>query len=233
MRVLRSILVGVFGAAVAAASACAGTITFADGDFGPEWSLSTYDGAAGGQASNVVTYFGNPLNSWEVHTTTNAYTASAILNSNFIYDPSTSGAIASLDIALQYNRHYAFGQGQAVHSVLARQAGSTYVADYFTTGPSDFNLLWYERPWLDRVTTGLTVTDFSLAAGAGALDFSAAGAPIEFGFSSGNTSGQNIIIFYDNYDLTINTANVPLAPALPLLATGIGALFFTTRSKRK
>ncbi len=225
MQVAMRIALGVFAAALSAASANAGTITFADGNFGTEWSLSTYDDPAGGQAGYVRTDDGNPANTWEVSTRTDAYTASANLNSNFVYDPSSSGAIIALDIALQYRNFIAFLQGQEVYSVMARQAESIYVADYFTTG-------WNDLGWVSWTATGLTAGDFTLAAGAGTLDFSAGGAPIEFGFGTDNTNGYLMHVRYDNYELTLHTADVPLALALPLLASGVGALFFARRMRR-
>jgi len=67
-------------------------------------------------------------------------------------------------------------------------------------------------------------------------NFSLSG-PIYFGFVTANSSGggpYTLDAGYDNFHVDINTAATPLPAALPLFATGLGALgLLGWRRKRK
>ncbi len=204
--------------AVVSGFAQAATITFSDGDFDlPPWSSMTISGASGGQTSLQESTDGNPGFFLSVTTVTNAPTSTAHVNDAFVYDPAL-GAIATIDVSLDYRNINSFGQGHGVSAVFAIQDGNVFSAANFITGSSDFSSQTFSA-------TGLTPASFS--SGSGQLDFSANGAPIAFGFLTSNSGGNGINVGYDNYSVSINT--IPAPAALPLLASALAAFAWLRR----
>jgi hypothetical protein len=209
------ILAIVAAVALAFASPAAAT-SFTEGDWSG-WTSMTYQGASGGQTAARQTAGGNPGAYYEVATGTNAATWTKHLNAAFTYDPS-AGAIESIDISLDYLSLNTFGQGMGVRAVVAEQDGALFVSTYFITNGTNGD------PWKTFTASGLTAADFGAVSGVAAIDFSESGAPITFGFGTSNGGGNGIRIGYDNYDLTLNTAAVPLPAALPMIGVAFATL---------
>ena len=88
--------------------------------------------------------------------------------------------------------------------------------------------------WNNLAATGLVASDFTAIGGSTHPNF--AGDQILFGIEASLTSTNSSITainaYFDNIDVTVNPT--PLPAALPLFATGLGALgLFGWRRKRK
>lgn len=99
----------------------------------------------------------------------------------FTYDPQTSGAIASLDVSEQH-RVFGLGPGGMFPPALLLSVNFVLVQDgrthWLATGATPVTQadVWTTVTW-----TGLTAADFT-AVGGVLPDFSASGAPIQFGY---------------------------------------------------
>ena len=128
------------------------------------------------------------------------------------YEPGVQGAILSLDwsIDARWVSGSFGGQGQAI-MLGAKQGQTVFYADYDITGSNG--------AWVTNNATGLTGASFLPLTGVGTLNFSAGGAPIRFGFITGNgatgTSYTNVAD-YDNFNLVVRT--VPSVGVLPVMA---------------
>jgi hypothetical protein len=159
-----------------------------------------------------------------------------------VYDPSTQGAITSIDFAFDLK----FLGGSAGTSIVGyrlalKQNDSLFYSRDFD--PNDPALLLGvamgpgdgapSAAWEHFAFSGVTVAEFSRQSGSATLDFSAGGAPITFGFLAvtgvdrDNTSTQSGI---DNWEVTVNTV-VPI-PATSLLA-GSGLLGLLPFGRRR
>lgn len=137
------------------------------------------------------------------------------LNSNFVYDPSMSGAIDTIDWSIDFQN---LQVGQAVALAL-QQDGNLFIADVFTTTAAGTGV------WNNHALNGIVASDFNL----GGLDFSDTAAPITLGFFTAN-SGQ-IGIFetgYDNLQITIRTS-VPEPSSMLLLGISMGLALICRR----
>lgn len=128
------------------------------------------------------------------------------------YEPATQGAILSLDwsIDARWDSGSFAGQGQAI-MLGAKQGQTIFYADYDITGSNG--------AWITNSGLGLTAASFAPLTGSAVLDFSAAGAPIRFGFVTGNgATGATYsnTVDYDNFNLVVRT--VPSAGVLPTMA---------------
>ena len=198
----------------------AAAVTFFDGDFaaadynlfveGSGTVTPVYE-AAGGSPGAHLRMTTRP----SVGTTVSG----SYLNANFVYDPSTAGAIGSLQWSVDHDT-LAFGQAAAI---ALSQGGSLFFAGPFATtsigiGPG-------------FVTTGpITVLAGDLPAG---LDASAGGAPITFGLLVANTydpvaGDVDNVVLYDNLTITVNAVPEPRRLGLLLLAP----LVFAARGRR-
>jgi hypothetical protein len=116
-----------------------------------------------------------------------------------VYDPRSSGAIISIDYSEDQRREFGAEQSAAL---IARQAGHLYYAA--ATAAT-------ETAWTTKARRALGVSDFALLRGPEprrAIDFSAAGAPIEFGFLRANNAGAGTTTFttvggIDNWSVTV------------------------------
>ena len=215
--------------------------TFADAN----WTLTQFPGGGGGSAvagqassgGNFYRTIADQVNTGGLILDTNIYTP-------FTYDPSVSGPIA----AISYSEDVfcvagCFGAGQSTGPALT-QGGFTYVFNgSLITGPSGTS-----HP---ISANGLTAANFAKVANVTATsyfdnsqhpDFSAAGAPIQFGFlranSAGPSSGYTLTAASDNFQLNITpgaaavaavpTLN-PLAMGALVLMLGIAGLLFLRR----
>lgn len=210
-----------------ALSPCQATTVFSDTTFSlAGYSQTTYTNntvAAG--ASYSVTQnggLGNPAPSaqfdvtWTNNTTFTIF--DGLINSSFTYNPSTAGAIGSLDFSL--DRYTAFTAGTVVLSnatagFLLEQNGNFYLDSLI--GPA-----FSAATWQTVSTTGLAAVNFCLYSFATNAapdctqnpDFSATGGVIDFGVRAGlghlNALGTGTFdSFYDNLSITVNTVPEP------------------------
>lgn len=150
---------------------------------------------------------------------------SAHIYTPFTYDPAVSGAIGSLTYAEDAAcTSGCFGDGQSTGPALV-QGGNFYIlsSSSVVTGPG--------LAWLPHTLNALTAADFGLVNvtqftifdNTQHPDFSASGAPIQFGFFRGNGTGVNgggytLAAGIDNWQTTIAAA------APPTFRVGVPAL---------
>jgi hypothetical protein len=139
----------------------------------------------------------------------------------FTYDPSVSGAIGSLNYAEDAAcTAGCFGQGQSTGPALA-QGGNLYIlsSSSVITGPG---LAWAPHT-LNALTAAdfglVNVTPFTLFDNTQHPNFSAGGAPIQFGFFRANGTSLNggaytLAAGIDNWQITLGAA--------PAAAAGVG-----------
>ena len=182
------------------------TITLQEGWFGASWTstkiLDTTPGASATFASVTNFFDGGPVPCRE---TTHNFDSGAIVvahvDANATYDPA-NGAICSIDGAYDLI-HYTAPNGAVRYRLLIVQNG-TYYHDASGTDV-------YSNLWASYVVSGLTSASFVRVAGPGPErpDFSCAGAPMTFGFTSSNSasSGPNTkVSALDNWLFTLTIA---------------------------
>lgn len=162
-----------------------------------------------------------------------------LINSSFAYNPSTQGAITSIDFSL--DRYTTFTAGTVVLSnatagVLLEQGGNFYLDSL--VGPA-----FSAATWQTVATTGLTASSFCLYSFATNAapdctqnpDFSASGGVIDFGFRAGlghsNALGTGTLD--SNYDNLSVTINAPEPSSGWMLITSLAALVIRTRVARR
>jgi hypothetical protein len=190
--------------------------TFADSD----WTVvtSSFEGSGntvlpGGTATGTqVLTGGNPGSFRDVthvapaapSPTTFAAVWSAHFRTGFVYDPSLQGPIATIDFDEDARSTLGSTLGQST-GIAIRQGGQIYVAPAGSTP---------EAAWTHKQLRGLQFSDFGVLApngfpGGSSPDFSAAGGPIEVGFTRGNSTsvggaGYTIAAAIDNWQVRIN-----------------------------
>ncbi|THD64976.1 PEPxxWA-CTERM sorting domain-containing protein [Phenylobacterium sp.] len=242
--------------AFAATTAVAGQTTFTDTTF----NTANYTLGSFSDPSVTINSYGQTLTGGDpgaaLQGTVSSVGANAqgvlltALNNTFVYNPSTSGAITSLNASLdRFTTPTNGGDASLVGSyslrVLAEQDGQLYQAT-FVFGPIN-------QPggiWNDLVENGITASDFSTldasnftgAGVTGGLNF--AGDAITFGFAmrgsgavepdgSLSTFDQTNDLRADNFDLTINSGTVPEPASWALMLVGFGAAGALLRSRRR
>jgi hypothetical protein len=210
----------------AAAQTSASDSTFLDSD----WSLTQFLAGNGGSSTAAqVLAGGNPGSFRNVTDVLNAaplgsqtIVLSTSIYTPFTYSPSVAGAIASLnyveDAACTAG---CFGDGQSTGPALL-QGGNLYILiPVVITGPS--------TAWSLHTLNGLTaadfgrvnVTPFTIVDNTQHPNFSAGGAPIQFGFfrangTSLNGPGYTLSAGIDNWQVTLLAAATPPS-AIPAL----------------
>lgn len=191
----------------------AGAVTFQDSEFlDQDWTVvELYYGTGGSWSASHSATGGNPDAYRIVNTVVNAAGSenSAVWSFHFRtgagYDPAASGPIASLDYAESAICSGPGGAAGQATGPAIRQAGDIYYAQGIGTG----NLgVWVEIEWL-----GVEATDFARVDGSGVHDtqhpdFSAGGAPLEFGFVRANSQAPGFGGYakmggIDNWSVTI------------------------------
>jgi len=220
------------GGAVVPASA---TSVFSDQTFAG-WTATTVTFGSGGSSSasqqtsggNPGDYFGvsNSLSGGGGGSSDAYYT-----RGTDTYTPSIQGAITGINYSVDL-KLFSGSVGDA--ELILKQNGNVYfgiVPEVYTTSGG----------WSTFSTTGLIATNFARLVlpatdnGVGEAlldlsqnpDFSSSGTLIEFGFGTTfNTKGDPFSGGWgvDNWNVTINPSSTPLPAALPLFATGLGAL---------
>jgi hypothetical protein len=246
--------VGLAGA-LAATSALAGA-TFTDTTFNPaDYTLGAFkDASVTVNSYGQTATGGNPGAALQGLASSTGVNAQGVLltalDNTFVYDPTTSGAITSLDASL--DRFADFTNGGAVSlvgsyslRVLADQDGQLYQAT-FVFGP-------FGQPggtWNSLSQTGILASNFStLDAGnftgsgvVGGLNFG--GDAITFGFAmrasgavngdgSPSTFDQTNDLRADNFVLTVNSAAIPEPASWAMMIVGLGAIGGLARKRRR
>lgn len=190
----------------------AAAITVSDSTFAnTDWTLTSFSSGNGGTATAAqVLSGGNPGAYRSVTDTLNSggtpsVVLAASIYSPFTYNPAVSGAIASVDFSEDAACiSGCFGSGQSTGPALL-QGGVIYVlgSSSVITGPGS--------TFLNHSLSGLTALDFGAVSLTGFTftdntvhpNFSAGGAPIQFGFLSSNGTGPGGI----GYTLTAGVDN--------------------------
>jgi len=177
-------------------------VSFADGVFDPvDWSVVV---TGAGTANHVQELTGgNPDEYIKITNRPTASSGSTVLgfhlHSGFVYDPSVSGAIGSIEWSLDV-MNVALGH---LVGLAISQGGSLSGPGSFVTSPFGIG------GWVGTGPTVLTPGD--LPAG---LDLSATGDPLTFGIFAANTfdpaaGDTDNIVGYDNLSVTVNPVPEP------------------------
>jgi len=164
-----------------------------------------------------------------------------VVENGFSYNPSTQGAITSIDASV--DKHIAITTPVPIPYTsafypLIFQDGNYYMAQVVLgsyVAPNDTG-------YVAASQAGLTAGDFSLysfldgTTGAGHPDF--AGDPLQFGLGSLSRSfaGTVLNVGYDNLRFQVNAvapAETPIPGTLPLLATGLAAIGMAARRRSR
>lgn len=204
----------------------AATVVFSDDTFAnADWTAAKIiDTTAGQTASFAAGQVASGGNADAYRQVNHVYDAGIIAvghaKTGAVYDPAASGAI--LAIAYSYDLiHQDPPPGQAVaYGIALFQGGSVYSAPLDNIFPAT---------WTSFGASGLTAANFTLRAGAGPAtpDFSAAGAPITFGYASfnNNTGGAPGLVRVSGIDnWQVSVTSVPVPAAGWLLGTAVAVL---------
>lgn len=192
-------------------------VEFTDGDFIIEnWEFTEGGWGAGGVSSAILLGTGGIPGAYlsiNVNLNTGVDATGAMLmgrRAGATYDPAQDGQILSIDYAEDalYVLGPSWGEGQGSGPCLW-QDGERYVAYYITDRPN----AWTRLGRSSLVPDDFYRVDCSKPGCADWLvhpDFSASGAPIEFGFwrgtSTSNGYDYNITIGLDNWSIVVNNA---------------------------
>jgi hypothetical protein len=113
-----------------------------------------------------------------------------------VFDPAVSGALTTLSATFSYK--VISGPGLGI-GLMARQGNNYFLAGYIVANVGG---------WTTLSTGALTAASFARLSGTGTLNFSATGAPIEFGYFTANSSGgttlQTVKFGVANFSVTVN-----------------------------
>jgi hypothetical protein len=221
----------------------AGTISFFDGTFAnANWNNTKIldPSGTGSFTAFQVASGGNPGAFQETILNFNPPAIDVShLNPTFTYDPSTQGAIASINFNYDSIEFSPLQGIEVVYSPLLFQNGTYYTGVFDNVNQS---------VWTNFAHNGLTASDFVRdfdgltlpGSGPAIPDFSSTGGPIEFGFATGNTAPcfipcSTTISGIDNLSFTLNTVQptIPEPASLALLATGIVGIGIMSCRRRK
>lgn len=161
------------------------THTATGGDPGAYFAVQTLLGPAGAQPASVYAGF---------------------MRNGATYDPSTDGAIGTIDWDETAKNFSTGGPGQRAGPALV-QGGVLYVGE-FTSSP----IFVPELVWTVKSRHGLTAADFTIPGTNTHPDFSASGAPITFGFFRANSgltfqgTTYGPVVGIDNWRIEIDPA---------------------------
>ncbi len=224
----------------------AGTVTLTDGTFNDaDWELTTDGSNITESLAGQFPAGGNPGEFRRIRMNS-CCTGVKLANAwNFnvadAYDPGTQGAIETVDFSgesILLPGSTLRGTATVVNMSL-RQGGNLYI------NTSSINTNTSTTEWLPFELTDLSESDFglfffdSLANSFIVLptanpDFSASGAEIEFGFRLNRQFSSNFSLNFDvftgidNWEVEVNTAEIP-EPGTIVLVLGGGALLLLTR----
>ncbi len=208
----------VAAAALLVAGGARADVTFSDTEFlNSGWGLDTITVGAGGTSAGTQTTGGNPGFGRQV--TNNVTIGGEVYGLHRYgttlatrYEPTVSGAITSVDFTI--DSKWLSGIGGLGHGIAlgAKQGSVVYRAGFDTTGSTGF--------WETHASSGSTAVSFVSLNGGPAINFSATGAPIRFGFlvSNGavNETYSNVVL-YDNFRVVIHNVPAPAGAAVLML----------------
>ena len=180
-------LIIILCAAFTLAHAHAQGTTFYDGTFSDsDWTgTKIYDTTAGQSATFSASQTASGGNPGAFRETIQDYGTGGIrvgdLDSNFIFNPATQGAIASIDFSYDSDAFATGISGAIGYGLVVFQNGSFYA--------SDAEDVVTANQWNTFSHTGLSATDFTLVGGSSNPDFTDTGSPIEFGYYTSNGTG--------------------------------------------
>jgi uncharacterized protein (TIGR03382 family) len=198
--------------------AALGSFTFSDGTFNTgDWSQTSFQyGPNGGSGSpSQVLSGGNPGAARYITNSCGSFFSGA-LNAQyyeaFSYNPAVDGPLSALTFSIDSR----FEDGLQAVSFVVRQGGSTWQAGYFlnTSQWATYSMSPAANDWF--AMTGASVPT-------PAPDFSASGAPITFGFWTGNGTaggfGYSRSGWFDNF--TVSFIPTPGATSAALLGVAL------------
>jgi hypothetical protein len=221
------------------------TTVFSDGDFAnvTATSIFTSGGSTGSisQCATCGTSSGFAIGV-VVDTTGSAgttTTAAGAIENAFSYDPTTQGAITSIDASVDKDFIVTTSSPTTYQSVfrpMILQSGNYYLA----TIPIGPVAAPGDSGYITASQNGLTADDFTLysfvtgIASAAHPDFG--GGPLQFGLATVAplASGTTANINFDNLRFQVNSvAPTPIPGTLPLLATGLAAMGMVARRRNR
>lgn len=235
-----------FYCGLAAIPAACATVNFSDGNFTTGWSdpfLQVLDSADFGISTSNPATGGNPnFFRQEDHSGTRDGSAISLagfnmlaLNSAAIYDPSSQGAILSLDYA--YDVIHLGGNVSVAIAPGLTQGGKVY--RYYTGAQ-----VASSNVWSAIAANGLTNLNFNEVTNSSVYatiidtnshpDFSAAGGQVTFGYIVANGWGGtiNATTGIDNWSVTLNTADTPEPGTWSVVLIGLGGIALSRVRRR-
>jgi len=186
--------------------------TFANADWQSAFMYETSPGQNSSFAAAQSSTGGNPGTFRNVVHTFGGAISIAHIKSGSVYFPARDGLLASIDAAYDLLITQAFAPtSQVAYTIVLRQNGVYYAGGWSVIGVG---------PWQRFSTTGLTAAGFARVLTASPYfdssshpDFSASGAPIEFGYATYNSAGDlgdtqlyTMGSGIDNWSITLNAA---------------------------
>ena len=212
--------------------------TFNFGDYAASGFTQNYNNGASTVFATGQTPNGNPGTAFESAISVSPGVLDVLVtavNSTFVYNPSMSGAITSLDTSL--DRYTAVASGSLTYRILIAQDAKLY--EYVATYPGQA-----AGVWASLTGNGLTANDFGLfsptnLSGADLSmhpDFSASGSAINFGFAMRRgpatvTDVYNDVLRADNFRVTVNA--VPEPATWAMMIVGFGMVGGLARRRRR
>ena len=197
-----------------AARGYAAPAVFSDGTFADaNWSFVAFVTGNGGSVEASQDAGGNPAPSRRIRVTVSnsppAPAFSAVFGAHFnalaTWDPQARGPIATVDFLEEASLLQGFGDGQAT-GLAIRQNGMVYIRQAGITPDT----AWTPKESLNVPASGVVEIFDGGSNGASHPDFSASGAPLEFGFyradsTSPGANGYFIVAAIDNWTVRVNT----------------------------
>jgi hypothetical protein len=210
------------------------SLIFSDGTFNNEdWSLFIPPpgniGGDGTVAVSKVESGGNPDAYRRIINSVNGQLIGYHMYNDAIYNPSTQGAILSIDYYEDSILFDGFGQGQVSGLVLS-QGGTNYIS------AGSGNILFVNQStWTHHSILSLAANEFiPLDNPTLNPDFSSSGDPITFGFYRATSGGPySIDAGIDNWSVEISNAPIPEPTTILLVGSGLVGLVGFRRKFKK